>query len=160
MIFANEAQLTTLGSLPVGRLALGFGYGHQGMPLLTSEADGQDCYFRLRGTLCSSQDSDHTPVIGLGVPTIRFDPESAIGEDQAPSDGTLMLTVDGPGIFETSNRARGLGGYLTLLSGARRSFYRSRETPAFGRWEIGIMRDGEFVRVAAVDVTSSGGESG
>ncbi len=151
MIFTDEAALVTLNDIPVGNLALGFGYGHQGMPFLISAEEGAKSLFRLRGEFYTVQDDYRTRLLDLGPPAARFDVESAIAEDKAPDDGTLMFSPDGPGVFENSNHIRPSWGYITLLSGARKQFYRERDTPAFATWEIGYLREQEFVRVATID---------
>jgi len=151
MIFTDEAALLTLNDISIGNLALGFGYGHRGMPFLISEEEGAKGLFRLRGEFCTIQDDYRTRLLSLGTPAVRFDAESAIPDDKAPDDGTLMFTSDGPGIFENSHHIRAFGGSLTLLSGTKKNFRRGHDTPAFAKWDIGYMREQEFVRIATID---------
>ena len=151
MIFTTDAKLVTLNDIDIGRLALGFGYGHQGVPFLISSEEQEKCLLRLRGEFFTIQDDGRTQLLDLGNSVVRFDVGSAIADDKAPDDGTLMITTDGPGVFENAHHFRARGGNLTLLTGVRKSFYRHREIPAFANWEIGFMREQDFVPVACIN---------
>lgn len=151
MIFANEAELISFGDIDVGKLALSFGFGHQGLPVLICGPADAKRYFRLRREFYSAEGDYRNQMAQLGTPVARFDPDSALTEEELPYDGTLILTPEGPGIFESTGRIRSVGGHLVRLSGERIPFYRDRDAPAFCNWQIGFMREQEFVLIAAID---------
>lgn len=153
MIYSSEVVLSTLQTAPLGSLVLGFGYHHGGAPFLVANSveHGGKALVRLSGLYYTFAEDHRTPLLLLPEAIVRFDQTSSIPDDKIPDDGTLMITDDGPGIYECQSRIRARGGRLTLLSGEQADFYRTRDTPAFVRWEIGFMRRQEFVSVASIE---------
>jgi hypothetical protein len=156
VIYTTDAELTSLGEVETGSLVLGFGYGQRGCPFLVSEdGTGTKALFRLQGQHFTVHDDYRTTVLSLGIPILRFDASSSVAEDTAPANGTLMITKDGPGVFEATIPIGMRGGLLTLIDGKQKPFYPARGIPAFSRWEIGHLRDSEFVCVGSIDAVSN-----
>lgn len=154
MLFANDAKLTTLDDTGGGIIALYFGYQDVGVPVLISEEGGFKWMFRLAGEYTNMRDEGGTPLLSFGSAAVIFDPTSAIGDGDSFGSGALIISPDGPGIFEKIGKSSYNGGGITLISGTRKPFFRNRNAPAFARWAMGYMRVGDFVTVANVDASN------
>ncbi|WP_217806569.1 hypothetical protein [Novosphingobium sp. B1] len=153
MIFAHQTQLVTLANVSVGSLVLASGYDQSSVAALVCEFENEKCLLRVGQNCHVFQDNFGSDLLDLGAAVAKFDPGSAASNDAFPRSGALLITAEGPGVFEAAGRIGSSGGYLTLLNGVRQHFYRSRGIPTFCRWELGIVRDNEFVSVAIFDLT-------
>jgi hypothetical protein len=163
MIFTDDASLVTLGDIEIGTLALSFAYGHNGAACLIADAAdaGAKLLVRLQSPFYTTYEDHRTVLLSLGVPKIRFDPASAVSDERRRLEsGTLVITQDGPGIYQSSNGGGVVAGHAVLLSGERRQFYRAREIPAFARWEIGYDREEEFVPIAMIELDNDNTSGG
>lgn len=153
MIYAHEVQLVTLANVAAGSLVLAFGYDRRGVASLVCEIESERCLLRL-GQDCHVFPDDYgSNLLRLGDAVVKFDPSSAAPDDAFPRSGALLITAKGPGVYESAGRIAASGGYFTSLDGVRQPFFRSRGVPSFYRWEVGILRNDEFVSVAIFDLT-------
>ena len=155
MLMAADAARGTLAEVAVGSLVLVYGYSFPGLPGFVIQDDkGVNEVFLVEGPRLGGAALDsRTPVISLGQAIARFDRSSFASIDALLPTNTLVIGDDGIGVYEASDFAP-RGGTLALLTGQQSGFYRNHEVPAFLHWELGYLRDDEFVPVCEIELRS------
>jgi hypothetical protein len=160
MLATTDGEFRTIADAACGVLALLVGY-NDGMTALLVMGTGQD---RKAFMLAQVHEwalvtlEDRQQVLDLGVPVVRYDPASRRKKGHEAQPGDLVWADGSFGFRAAGGYRSGMSSWETpvaWLDGRVSIHQHSYEHLAFSRWEVGIVRNDEFVTIAATATGAS-----